>query len=435
MTWIDLFALAALNLWRRRLRAVLTVSGVVIGTACIIVMVALGLGNMEQFNSLFLKNVDLTQIQVQSDMGGKGRSNGQGLTEANLAAMRQIPDVSIVSPMLYVPLHVSVGRYEADLQALAVDPALLSEIEFDKGGLFTSAAVPEIILGGNLLPQFHKKGDTQWMNEKEPKAPDIDWLSASVEITLGMQQGIETSASADTPISHRYMGRICGYTKPEQMSEQSYQTYIDIAIAKKMIQENRVLAQSLGLEMNSYGSASILAKDLNSVKPVLDQLKNMGYQAYSVAESLESIKQEQQRQQGQLLLIAVISLFVSAIGIANTMLTSITERRSEIGVMKVIGLAIGKINMLFLTESAIIGLVGGILGSLIGFVVQWAINAQSGETTLFGMYFAQGAKLLIPFWLPLAAVFISMAVGVLSGVYPAYKATKMSPLEAIRSGG
>ena len=215
--------------------------------------------------------------------------------------------------------------------------------------------------------------------------------------------------------SRKYRGRIAGYTQPGGMDQNSYQAYISLDTAKKLIQENRKLAQTLGLALNSYTSAIVHAADMDSVKAVLDQLKKMGYQAYSASESLESYKQEQQRQQGQLLFIALISLLVSAIGIANTMLASITERRSEIGVMKVIGLSIRKINGLFLIESAIIGMIGGIVGTLVGYVVQWAINSNTSETVIFGMYFGQGAKLLIPLWLTLAAVGISVSVGVLSG--------------------
>ncbi len=205
--------------------------------------------------------------------------------------------------------------------------------------------------------------------------------------------------------------------------------------AVEPVNEIDQLIRKLQQDQRDASTLNVHAVDMDSVKPVLDQLKNMGYQAYSASESMESYKQEQQRQQGQLLFIALISLMVSAIGIANTMLTSITERKSEIGVMKVIGLSIRKINGLFLIESAIIGMIGGIVDSLVGYIVQWAINGNTGETVIFGMYFTQGAKLLIPMWLTLAAVGISLFVGVLSGLYPAWKATKLSPLEAIRSTG
>jgi ABC-type antimicrobial peptide transport system permease subunit len=145
------------------------------------------------------------------------------------------------------------------------------------------------------------------------------------------------------------------------------------------------------------------------------------------------MQQEQGRQQSQLIAIGLISLLVSAIGIANTMLASILERSREIGVMKVVGLGIGKINLMFLVESALIGLAGGMIGLGISYVLGALTNLGGSEMNLLGMHFQNGVKLVIPWWLALGAAGISCAVGVVSGIYPARKATKMSPLEAIRS--
>lgn len=86
------------------------------------------------------------------------------------------------------------------------------------------------------------------------------------------------------------------------------------------------------------------------------------------------MQEEQGRQQGQLFAIGLISLFVSAIGIANTMYASILERRRDIGIMKVVGMKIRKIRQLFLTESAMIGLLGGLVGLGISYIVVLAIN-------------------------------------------------------------
>jgi putative ABC transport system permease protein len=441
MKLTDLLRFAAQNLWRRRLRSVLTVTGVIIGTACIIVMIAIGLGNMEQFNKNFLQNANLTEIRIDN-YSERGSSSARTLNESTIATFRQLDGVKAASGMLDMPLFAILGRYEANLYVQAVDASVLSGLELYKGNLFTSAAMPELVIGGSMLANFRDPEETDtedYGKDGERKAPDLDWLNEGMEIYLGQDPEQAKSAPAgenaeEQPKSRMYKGKISGYTKPGERSERSYNSYISLDIAKKMIQENRKLADNMGLKMNSYNSAIIQAVDMDSVKGIMDKLEEMGYQAYSQAESIESIKEEQGRQQGQLLMIALISLLVSAIGIANTMLTSIMERRSEIGVMKVVGLSIRKINLLFVAESAMIGLTGGILGSLLGYIVAFAINSGTGETVILGMYFGQGAKLLIPFWLTLAATGIAVGVGVLSGLYPAWKATKLSPLEAIRSG-
>ena len=147
------------------------------------------------------------------------------------------------------------------------------------------------------------------------------------------------------------------------------------------------------------------------------------------------MQQEQNRQQGQLFAIGLISLFVSAIGIANTMYASILERRRDIGIMKVVGMKISKIRQLFLVESSLIGFLGGALGLAVSYVIVLVINTGSEQTSFLGMYFSEGMKIQIPAWVALGAIGIAVFVGVLSGIYPARKAMKMSPLEAMRADG
>jgi putative ABC transport system permease protein len=412
---------------------VLTVLGVIIGTASIIVMVALGLGNMAEFNRNFIQNTNLTEIQVISNMGSKGRGNQQ-VNESSIEAFKLIPGVTAAAAVLDIPVLVRVGNYEAEMQVKAMDPKALIGLEIAKGSIFTSETMPELLLGGNALADFHEIGHNDWLNVKsgkDRKAPDIDWLNQRVEILFGGRSALE--AKTDSPKPRTYRGKISGYTKIDEMKENSYITYMNLSVAKKMLRENYKLLDGMGLKMNSYTSAIIHAKDIDSVVPVLEKVKEMGYNAYSPTEYIESTKKEQRRQQGQLSMIAIISLLVSAIGIANTMLTGIMERKSEIGVMKVVGLSIKKINLIFLLESTLIGLTGGLTGSLIGYIIAFIVNNNTNEAVIFGMYFGEGARLIIPFWLTLTTMGISAGVGMLSGVYPAWKATKMSPLEAIRS--
>jgi ABC-type antimicrobial peptide transport system permease subunit len=441
MKMIDIFRLAVMGLWRRRIRSALTIIGVVIGTICIVIMISLGLTNMEQFNETFIQNSNLTEIQIY---GTADESGAGGLTEAAIESFRQIDGVLAASGKLEFPVYAVIGGYEADLYLSAVDPAVLSGLKLGKGTLFTSNAMPELVLGGEALKSFHDPDDASWQDQRDRKAPDVDWLNETLTLRFGYKEaekpvskfpamdGEAPDAQAAAPKPRRYTARICGLTEASVMSEQSYQSYMDIAIARKLIQENRKLAEEMGLDANKYNGAVVMARDIDSVAAVLDEIRNMGYEAYSPADSIEEVQAEQSRQQGQLSLIAFISLLVSAIGIANTMLTSILERRAQIGVMKVVGLKISKIRAVFLLESALIGLTGGIIGSLLSCLFAFIVNGGAGGAVILGMYFGQGVQLVIPFGLILATNGIAVLVGVLSGIYPSVRATKMSPLEAIR---
>lgn len=132
-----------------------------------------------------------------------------------------------------------------------------------------------------------------------------------------------------------------------------------------------------------------------------------------------------------------ISLFVAAIGITNTMVMSITERRKEIGIMKALGWYVKDIRKLFLAEAGAIGLFGGLLGCVISLGISFFMNlaASRGEMPSLGDNFggASSSMSVIPLWLLLFAVVFSVGIGLSSGYYPAHKAVKISALEAIRN--
>jgi ABC-type antimicrobial peptide transport system permease subunit len=436
MLTIDVFRLAAMGLWRRKLRAGLTIIGVIIGTICIIIMVSLGLTNMEQFNKDFLEGMNLTEIRVYSGQ----YAFVTGINQTTVDSFKQIPNVFTASGVLSFPVYVTYGDYEATLYVTAIDVSALGGIKIKEGGYFSSGVMPELLLGSEVLKQFFKPEDAYQYYSGESEAPAIDWLSKNFQLYLGDKPANQDSLpllfeqTENIPGSKKYKGRVCGLIGASENSQYSYQSYMSLDIAKKLLNENRAFASDYAIDSNKYMEVIVIAKDIDSVAVIMDQVKTMGYEAYSQVEMIESIQAEQVRQQSQLTLIAAISLLVSAIGIANTMLTSILERRAQIGVMKVIGMKISKIRTVFLTEAALIGLIGGIVGAILSYIFSGIISSSKGESMILGMYFSEGTTLIMPFWLILSALGISVTVGVISGVYPAVRATKMSPLEAIRGG-
>ena len=261
--------------------------------------------------------------------------------------------------------------------------------------------------------------------------PDIDLLNTQMSMTMGYDMG--DNPDSDLPASKVYRASISGILAGAQ-DEQSYGAYISLDTARQMIRENRKLAEQLGASENSYQTAIIQVDELDNVEEVLDQVKQLGFETYSPTEWITQMQEEQSRQQGQLFAIGFISLIVSAIGIANTMYASILERRRDIGIMKVVGMRIAKIRLLFLAESAFIGLIGGAIGIAVSYIAAFIIGSGGEDTMFLGMYFTAGMTIQIPAWLSLMALGIAAGVGILSGVYPAHKATKVSPLEAMRGG-
>ncbi|MDO4273556.1 MAG: ABC transporter permease [Eubacteriales bacterium] len=422
----NLLKFAVFGLKRRKARTSLTVLGVVIGTVCIVLMFAIGLSNYRQFEQNMLSDQSLLEITINNYYDSTMKN---GITDSIIQSISTLPHIKTISPVIEFPVTIVAGNYQANLQLKGIAPEALNVV-FDKGcGFKDSNAIFPIVCGGNTVQQFidpQNPPNYADFNAMENYSPDIDLMNTEMVMSLGM--GIEDS---EMPLSQQYRVTISGITE-KSYSESSYSTYIDIDSAKQILMENRELAEEMGLSISSYNTVKIIVNEMDNVETVLQEVKKLGYETHSPTESIIQIQEEQARQQGQLFAIGFISLLVSAIGIANTMYANILERRRDIGIMKVLGMRIYLIRNLFMTEAALIGLLGGLIGIGISYIITIVINVSNSEISFLGMHFSEGIVVSIPVWLSVAAIFITMVVGILSGIYPAYKATKMSVLEATR---
>ncbi|MGI6161478.1 MAG: ABC transporter permease [Christensenellales bacterium] len=428
---IDIVRMAVAGLWRRKLRTFLTVLGVIIGTASIVLMVALGIGNQEQFYEQIGRNAVLTQIDVYNyGMGPEGQATE--LNERMVAEVSAWAGVQSVTPVIEFPAYITTGRYSADyIYVYAVDPDAIKSMGFttSEGRLMDSSGALEMVLGHNARQYFSSR-----RGEYKEEGPDIDWLNAKYKLKLGDRYTNEMSEEdPNMAKSKEYDMKIVGLLQPSE-SEESWSAYMSINAIKKLVKENKKMAEQLNINVSKFNRVIVRVEDMDTVAGVLQQLKDQGYQATSPTEWIEDMREELRRQQSQLAAIGVISLIVSAIGIANTMLTSIIERTREIGVMKVLGCKLGNINAIFLCEAAFIGLFGGLVGVMLSYLGSFILSSVAMDGgSLFGMWFGGNVRAVIPAWLGLGAIGFSMVIGVLSGLYPAWRAMRMSPLAAIRN--
>ncbi|MBP1761262.1 MAG: transporter permease, partial [Firmicutes bacterium] len=185
---------------------------------------------------------------------------------------------------------------------------------------------------------------------------------------------------------------------------------------------------------DEYSTVKVRASSRDTVEGVAAEIKKLGYQAWSPAESLKEMNKFFMIVQLILGGIGAISLLVASIGIMNTMFMSILERTREIGIMKVIGAGIPDIRRLFLLESGLIGFMGGISGLGIAYGVTAIINVIARVKGAGNMFGGEpiGNLAIIPIWLALFAVGFAVVVGIIAGLLPAYRAARISPLQAIR---
>ena len=181
-----------------------------------------------------------------------------------------------------------------------------------------------------------------------------------------------------------------------------------------------------------YNQLTVSVDEMEHVTDIQTQITEMGYEASSNAEWIESEQKTMGYVQAVLGGIGAVSLFVAAIGITNTMMMSIYERTKEIGVMKVLGCDLRNIRSLFLLEAGFIGFIGGVIGLALSYTLSAVINKLVSGAN--GMMMPESASIsYIPIWLALLSLAFAVMVGMVAGFFPALRAMRLSPLAAIRT--
>ena len=180
-----------------------------------------------------------------------------------------------------------------------------------------------------------------------------------------------------------------------------------------------------------YNGANIEAKNLSDVSKLQKSIEDLGYMTTSNQSKAEAINKNFEDITLTLSILGIIVLLVSAIGIVNTMIMVVSERTKSIGVMKSVGASNSQIRLMFIVQSGVIGFVGGVIGSIISIglfriisaVVKESIEKQGQSVNIISN---------IPWWLILATIVFSIIISMIAGVYPASKAAKLDPIEALR---
>ena len=418
------------NLWRRKLRTILTIMGVVIGTFSIVIMVSLGIGMTEGYKEQLAQWGSLTKITINKhnyvydEETGMGASSESKLDDELVETLKGFEHVRGVTPILEVNGNLKSGKYQASVYIIGIDPECIPYFDFPKleSGEYISNENPEALMfGKNAVYFYDPKSNGNYWSE-----PEVDLMSDNIKITFDNVWNNEK-----TPKYNKL--KVAGVFE-ETTDEANYNVYGTINQAKEWyIKMQKNNGKKVSAKDITYSSIWVSVDDVNNVAEVQEKIKNMGYSSYSMADSLENVQQTSNMLQLILGGIGAVSLLVSAIGIANTMVMSIYERTKEIGVMKVLGCLVTDIRKIFLFEAMIIGFCGGMLGIGLSYLVSFLLNKYAPELgSILG--FSEASTIsVIPIWLATAAVIFAMFIGIVSGLYPARRATKIKALDAIRS--
>jgi len=430
----DLFSMAFMNLWRRKLRAFLTVLGMVIGVAAIIVMVSLGIGINESFKENYEQAGSLTVIQVNSyrEVESKagsavmvGRAQEVTLDDKSVQSFRQIEGVTAVLPFFETSACIRSGQYMTWLSLAGVDVKEAEAFGFDlsEGRMPTSGGGVtklEMVMGAGVLQGFYNPVNGKQAVDKDGN-PKLSIERSRFQLSFDPSNfDIRYGGDPSTPKGRVYDVKIVG--RMAETGNRAYYSLMDVNLVKKLAKDNK---NWMGIDPKKYSQIWVKCADIDQVESINQQIKDMGYGTYSLNDALEAMQKSTEQLQMLLGAIGGVSLLVAAIGIMNTMMMSIYERTKEIGIIKVLGCRMSNIAALFLVEAAYIGLFGG----LIGMGVSYGLSAVMNTAVLQSV----GMKSVIPAYLSLGAVGFSIVVALISGMYPAIRAMRLSALTAIRA--
>ena len=470
MRWSDLLRMSASSLKRRRLRTFLTVLGVVIGTASIVVMISLGLGLQQSMYEEVEQSGGTTSLTVtgQSDYyssygyigvsGMEEEASEKYITDDVVKELKGLEYVESAEPMINIQGLALKGNYEGWLDIYGMTPTALEDLnlELEPGGRLPDPDSPELelVYGNGVIMNFYDKntGAGYWDGE----TPDLDLSKDKVFLILdqdtyyqsqstdvmagaGMDDGSGASGSSGPKTAKKYVVQACGVVAggPESYNANSYSVFCDLTRLKEYLQKEfrgRAIPGQPTTQSGKpyskfvYSAVKIQADDMDHVEELSNTIRSLGYNVSSNIEYIEAMKSQFAMVQAVLGGIGAVSLLVAAIGIANTMMMSIYERTREIGVMKVIGCSLRNIGQMFLLEAAFIGLIGGLVGNILSFLMSMGINAVASGS---GMV-STGNISYIPVWLVLLSMACAIFVGMAAGFFPAVRAMKLSPLAAIR---
>ncbi len=457
MRFLDLLGMSINNLRRRKLRTALTVLGVIIGTASVVVMVSLGIGLNGLMMEMYSSYGSMTSIDIysgggryyaSSSSGSSGSEEEQYITDDTIEQFKRLEHVKTASPILQTDIILKQGLYEAGVNIEGVSREYLEDIPLGQGALPDPGSDElKFIYGNGIIRWFSnsKTGEGFW---EIGEMPPVDYMNKPMFVIFDTSAyyqsrypgGSDGGNTVKPP--KKYMIEAAGVVEGgvDDYNNYTYSVYAEIealkAQLKRIYRKNPIPGQPTNKKGKPYpyfiyNRAVVFVDDTANVTTVQQMITDMGFQANSQMEWIEQSQQTYDIIQLVLGGIGAISLFVAAIGIANTMMMSIYERTKEIGVIKVLGCDLRNIRNMFLLESGFIGFLGGVIGVVISYGLGFIMNNFLGiAQAMTGM---DGDISRIPVWLSGAAIIFAIFVGMVAGFFPSLRAMHLSPLAAIRN--
>ena len=395
MRAVDCYKIARGNLSRAKLRSSLTMLGIIVSISSIVMLVSLGVGLQKLSVDRIASINALTRISVTAQSG-----SNQKIEDKTAEDIGKISNVAKVSKEIQLPAQLQFVETKSEVLAMGIEKAnlIFSDINVISGRPYEDGA-KEILISKAALKLFGKENDSEGILDKDAKL-----------------QVIYPGDDKNIVINKEFAVKVVGVTADETIAS----VYAPLSLIKTP-------------EAKSYNSLTVKVSDRKYIKAVKSEIETMGYATTTISDLVDQIDQAFLYFQIILGIVGSIALFVAAIGIINTMTISLLEKTHEIGIMKSVGASDWDIWKIFITESGIMGFRGAMYGLLAGWLMGKFINLA---ITIIIRINGANEKMEL-FIMPLNfAIFVGVVAIVLAlfaGIYPAMRAAKLSPLQALKS--
>jgi putative ABC transport system permease protein len=444
----DLTDLALRNLREALFRNALTTLGVAVGVASLVAMLSLGVGLQELASKRLSQSglFDTILVTPKNSFRGAGRPQREErpnkpvrvIDEDARREIEKLPNVIEVYPQIRFFTEVRFNNKPFATVVAGMPESAKNSGSFDgmKGLFFSSPAAHEAILQIEFAKELSENTDSLIGQDLLLRYAERQALPAS---STGSADHTAESSGGFSVVPKELRLKITGVVETEPAA--GYGGYgnarllipLETAATLRAAQVNdlRDIVRDSAANKTTYPSLSVRVKSPSQVESLEASIKNLGFNAFSLLDASKSLRTFFSVFDLLLGIFGSLALAVATLGIVNTLVMAILERRREIGVLKALGAADSDVQRLFFVEAGVMGLLGGILGVIFGWLLGRALtygtNVYLHRQNLNSIELSS-----VPWWLVLSALGFAVLVSLAAGLYPASRAAKLNPVDALR---
>lgn len=463
----DLTELAIRNLREAILRNSLTTLGVAVGVASLVAMLSLGVGLQTLASDRLTKSglFDAVFVTSRRDFRGPGSGNGPGgpprqpsatpgnnstksteprvLDDAARQQFAALPNVVDVYPQIrfFTDLRFEDHIYSTNVLGIPESSRSMSAFNSITGKYFSSPTAEEVILQQDFAKDLTTQpaslvGKEITLRYAERRTLSSDEIAKEKDIDAQLDAMM---TGGITIVTREKKLRIAGVIESDPSAGiggfGGGRVFLPIHVAEQLHAAQASDVQDFvrggGSGKPTYAALTVRVKNPKNVLQVEEAIKKLGYSAFSLLDAARSLRIVFTVFDLFLGLFGSLALTVASLGIINTLVMAILERRREIGVLKALGASDGDVKNLFFAEAGAMGLVGGILGVTLGWLIGAALTL--GTTLYLKSQDLPSVKIShVPWWLALTAIAFAIIVSLAAGLYPAARAARLNPVDALR---